>query len=73
MQMYYAAERRAADANATFMFLLREVITREELAQNIERRPMTWDRFSGYLDKLPSSATPVTVRINSALVVLHLG
>lgn len=57
MQMFYAADRRFADANEAFLFCVKEGMTREELATNIKRRPATWERFSNFLDKLPSSST----------------
>lgn len=53
-QTYYAAERRAADANRTFLELVADGMTREELARNIERRPALWSRFENWLPVLPS-------------------
>ena len=54
--MYYRAERNAAEVNETFLELVKDGMTREELARNIERRPSLWSRFSGWLDQLPSGA-----------------
>jgi hypothetical protein len=54
--LYYQAERRSAEVNETFLELVAEGLTREELARNIERRPSLWDRFSGWLDRLPSKS-----------------
>lgn len=57
--MYYAAEHRSADRDATFMELVNHPtnpMTREDLARNIERRPELWSRYAGFLDKLPSGA-----------------
>ena len=51
--MYYAAERRSADLNNTFMELVQSGLTRADLAKLIAKRPGTYGRFSGFLDKLP--------------------
>lgn len=55
LQLFYAAQRKIADANSTFLELVKEGMTREELARNIERRPALWQRFENWLDKLPST------------------
>lgn len=55
-QMFYAAERRAAETNQQFLELVADGMTREELQHCIERRPALWRRFDGWLDKLPSKA-----------------
>jgi hypothetical protein len=52
---FYREQRKIADVNANFMDLVREGMTREELARNIERRPSLWKRFEGFLNVLPSS------------------
>jgi len=52
--LFYQAQRNIASGNETFMDLVREGMTREELAINIERRPSLWRRFEGFLDVLPS-------------------
>ena len=57
IQMYRQTERRLADANATFMELVNHPtnpLTREDLAENIARRPALWSRYAGFLDILPS-------------------
>lgn len=62
VQLFYQAHRRLADANEAFLELVRDGMTREELARNIERRPSLWQRYANWLDRLPSSsakATPV--------------
>lgn len=58
VQMYYAAERSAAEVNRQFLEFVKDGLTREELQTNINRRPALWGRFSNWLDKLPSSAAP---------------
>ena len=54
MQMYYAASRQVAETNNAFLELVKEGLTREELARNIERRPALWQRFENWLPVLPS-------------------
>lgn len=56
-QMFYAADRHAADANIAFMYAVNHGMTREDLASCIELRPALWSRFSNWLDKLPSRDT----------------
>lgn len=53
-QMFYMSHRRMADANETFLEMVNDGLTREELARNIERRPGLWGRFSSWLVRLPS-------------------
>lgn len=55
VDFYYQAVRRVAEVNKTFLELVNDGMTREELARNIERRPALWSRFSNWLDKLPQS------------------
>lgn len=55
--MYYAAERKSAERNATFMELVNHPtnpLTREDMARNIERRPALWSRYAGFMDQLPN-------------------
>jgi hypothetical protein len=54
VRMYYDAERKAGEVNATFLELVKGGMTREELARNIERRPSLWARFENWLTKLPT-------------------
>lgn len=54
LQMFYAASRQVAETNNTFLELVKEGLTREELARNIERRPALWQRFEHWLPVLPS-------------------
>jgi len=59
-QMFYQEQRKLADSNTTFLDLVNDGMTREELARNIERRPSLWSRFSTWLDVLPSSTSVAT-------------
>ena len=54
VQMYYAAEHRSAEVSETFLELVKDGLTREDLARNIERRPSLWARFEHWLPHLPS-------------------
>lgn len=56
LQMFYAAHRQVAETNNTFLELVKEGLTREELEINIERRPALWQRFENWLPVLPSKA-----------------
>jgi hypothetical protein len=51
-----------AEVNTTFLALVHEGMTREELQTNIARRPLLWERFSGWLNKLPSSNAAVLLK-----------
>lgn len=55
MQMFYEERQKIAEANEIFLFFVDDGMTREELQQNIDRRPSHWKRFENWLDKLPSS------------------
>jgi hypothetical protein len=47
-EMYYDAERRAAEGNKTFLEML-PTMRRRDLEKLIEKRPSLWGRFAGYL------------------------
>lgn len=53
LQLFYQAERNIAGGNETFLELVKDGLTRGELARNIERRPELWGRFAGFLKALP--------------------
>ena len=50
---YYTQQRRLADADEVFLLLVKDGMTREDLAENIRRRPELWGRYSNWLDRLP--------------------
>jgi hypothetical protein len=52
VQMYYNAERKSAELNQAFLFLVKDGMTRQELETNINRRPALWSRFSNWLSVL---------------------
>lgn len=56
IDLFYRAHRQIADGNETFMELVRDGMTREDLRDCIERRPSHWKRFEGFLKTLPSRA-----------------
>jgi hypothetical protein len=58
--MFYRAQRNIAEVNETFLQLVKDGMTREDLKRNIERRPELWSRFESWLDKLPSDSKPTS-------------
>ena len=55
VKMYYNTERKSAQLNQAFLFLVKDGMTRQELETNINRRPALWSRFSNWLSVLPNS------------------
>jgi hypothetical protein len=56
-QHFEMARRKLADANAAFLELVNHPtnpMTREDLAALIKRRPDRYERFAGWLEKLPT-------------------
>ena len=53
-QHFYTATENAQKGNETFLMLVREGLTRNELERLIEKRPSLYRRFAGWLDKLPA-------------------
>ena len=53
-QMYWAAHRKSADVNITFMEMVQSdnPLTKAELEKLIEKRPELWGRFSNWLKVL---------------------
>ncbi len=58
--MFYRASREVAQVNEEFLWLVEHGLTREDLQQNLERRPSLWERFASWLDHLPSRSTSNT-------------
>ena len=55
-QMFYDAERRAAELNKDFMFMVNckeNPLTREDLEALLAKRPQVYARFAGFLKTLP--------------------
>jgi len=52
-QMFYAAHRKIADTNILFLEMVKDGLTRAELEAAIAKRPELWERFAGFLPKLP--------------------
>jgi hypothetical protein len=52
LQHYYTEQKKIADTNKTFLFLIKEGMTRLELKKLIEKRPATWARYKNWLPKL---------------------
>ena len=53
--MFYNAERRTGENDELFMGFIRDGLTRQELAVNIERRASHWASYASYFRSLPSS------------------
>jgi hypothetical protein len=53
MRLFYQEHKNIARGNGTFLELVREGLTREELAVCIQRNPSLWGRFAGFLKTLP--------------------
>jgi len=57
LQLYRQEEQKIFDGNEAFMFTVNcptNPLTREQLARLIARFPQRWERFSGFLNTLPS-------------------
>ena len=54
-QMFYQAQRRAADTNDGFLYLVSHGLTRSYLERNIARRPSLCARFANWLARLPET------------------
>jgi len=52
-RLYYEAQKRSADANETFLYMVEHGLTKDDLEKAIKRRPELWSRFYIWLDKLP--------------------
>lgn len=52
-QLFYAASRRAVEADLLFLDFVEDGLTRRELQRDIDRRPQLWGRYASWLDKLP--------------------
>jgi hypothetical protein len=48
------AQRRDDTINNLFLEFVDDGLTREELQENIKRRPQIWSRFASFLERLPS-------------------
>lgn len=75
LEMWRDAERHAARLNEAFLELVSNPtnpMTRDDLARLIARRPHTYGRFSGFLDKLPAAtACPALQRPAPCLAFAH--
>ena len=51
-QMFYDAQARLDRQNETFLFLVKEGLTAEELRKLIAKRPEVYSQFSNWLERL---------------------
>jgi len=70
-QHYYDSVRNSADANDTFLELLRSEnpITANDLHRNIQRRPELWGRFAVYLPLLEKRESEVNREITVGITL----
>lgn len=52
--MFYQSASRVSERDQLFMELVKDGLTRHELRENMKRRPSLWERYRGWLDKLPA-------------------
>lgn len=53
-QHYYNAVRKNAEADRTFLMLVKNGMTKTHLQKNIDRRPSLWSKYSNWLNILPA-------------------
>lgn len=53
-QMFYNSVRKTGEQDELFLELVRDGLTRHDLARNIERNPRLWLRYSAWLHTLPN-------------------
>ena len=54
MQIFYQESQKLGEVNATFNEIVKQGLTRKELANLIKKRPALWSRFSNLLKVLPN-------------------
>jgi hypothetical protein len=53
MALFWKSHRQVADANETFLSMVKNGMTKSELEALIRKRPALWERFGNWLGKLP--------------------
>jgi hypothetical protein len=53
-QIFYQEQRKLGEVNATFDEIVKQGLTRNELAKLIKKRPALWSRFANWLKVLPN-------------------
>ena len=56
-QMFYEAHRKLADADQHFLDMVNcpeNPLTNDDLIKLVEKFPQRWERYSGFIGKLPS-------------------
>jgi len=54
LQMFYQEQRKLGEVDETFCEIVKQGLTRNELAKLIKKRPALWSRFSNWLKVLPN-------------------
>ena len=49
LQIFYQEQRKLSEVNATFSEIVKQGLTRNQLAKLIKKRPALWSRFSNWL------------------------
>lgn len=60
VQMFYQAQAQSAEQDKLFLLFVQEGLTREQLKNNIEKRPALWGKYESWLDKLPEKKYVLT-------------
>lgn len=53
LQHFYCAQQKESAKNKTFLFLVENGLSSEELKKLIEKRPSLWGGYSGWVPRLP--------------------
>lgn len=56
LQIFYEEQRKIADLNLAFLDIVKEGLTKQDLARLIKYWPERYERFSNWLDKLPEES-----------------
>ncbi len=54
VQIFYQESNKLGEVNETFNEIVKQGLTRDELAKLIKKRPAIWSRFSNWLNVLPN-------------------
>ena len=55
LQMYYTAQRKAADMDHTWMEIMKDPPTKSEFDSLLSKRPEVYSRYTKFRNQLPDS------------------